>query len=52
MTRGAVRVSAPRGISFARSRRVRRFWRSMDAALRCTAGQPGKVDLRVMRRVG
>jgi hypothetical protein len=34
MTNAAIRVHAPRAITFTRSKRARRFWRSMDAALR------------------
>jgi len=42
MTHAAVRVSAARRIGFGRNKRARRFWRSMDAALR-EAGLGGKV---------
>jgi hypothetical protein len=47
MTHAAIRVHAPRGITFIRHKRARRFWRSMDAALR-EAGLRCEVTERVL----
>ena len=46
MTDFAIRVYTPRSNAFTRSKRARRFWGSMGAALRCTVRQPDKVVQR------
>jgi hypothetical protein len=52
MTNAAIRVHAPRAITFTRSKRARRFWRSMDAALRCTARARRETDEQILRKAG
>jgi hypothetical protein len=52
MTNAAIRAHAPGAITFTRNKRARRFWRSMDAALRCTASQPRKADEQILRKAG
>ncbi|HET6492198.1 MAG TPA: hypothetical protein VFG44_04415 [Burkholderiales bacterium] len=52
MTVSLVRMQTPRATpSFVRSRRVRRFWGSMSAALRYTAAPSGKPGHRVTREL-
>ena len=51
MTDSANRAHALRGTAVTRSKRARRFWRSMEAALRCTARQPVKAAERGSREL-
>jgi len=43
MTDSAIRAYPAHRTTATRSKRARRFWRAMEAALRCTARQPGKA---------
>jgi hypothetical protein len=52
MTVSLARMQAPRATaSFGRSRRVRRFWGSMSAALRYTACPASKIAQRGSREL-